>query len=111
MATTRWASILSKTAVVKLYMHLTGGVDSGLQEASHSAFRRRLPGHAVYAVGYDQNFLTVLTWGNTQQATWSWWDECVDEAYAILPPEAKDPKFAPGFNLAQLQADLAAVAN
>lgn len=24
--------------------------------------------------------------GNTQQGTWAWWDECVDEAYAILPP-------------------------
>ena len=68
-------------------------------------------GHAVYAVGYDQNGVTVLTWGNTQQGTWGWWDECVDEAYAILPPEAKNPAFAPGFNFAQLQADLAAVAN
>jgi len=68
-------------------------------------------GHAVYAVGYDQNSVTVLTWGNTQQGNWAWWDECVDEAYAILPPEAKDPAFAPGFNIAQLQADLAAVAN
>jgi hypothetical protein len=162
-------SILSKTAVVKLYMHLTGGVDSGLQELNvlnywrqnavsgdeiitytsispknHTHIQQAIQlfggvylgfqvqanciqefdnhqpwtpgpltndGHAVYAVGYDQKFLTVLTWGNTQQATWSWWDECVDEAYAILPPEAKDPKFAPGFNLAQLQADLAAVAN
>ena len=46
-----------------------------------------------------------------KQATWGWWDECVDEAYAILPQEAKDPDFAPGFNIAQLQADLAAVAN
>jgi len=67
-------------------------------------------GHAVYAVAYDGNGVTVLTWGNTQQATWAWWDECVDEAYAILPPDAKDPKFAPGFNLAQLQTDLQAVA-
>jgi hypothetical protein len=67
-------------------------------------------GHAVYAVAYDANGLTVLTWGNTQQATWAWWDECVDEAYAILPPDAKDPNFAPGFNLAQLHQDLKAVA-
>ena len=162
-------TIMAKNAVVKLYMHLTGGVDSGLQELdvlnywrqnkvngdeilsyvsistknrTHiqqaiqlfggvylgfqvqanciQEFDARQPwtpgpltndGHAVYAVGYDQNYLTVLTWGNTQQATWAWWDECVDEAYGILPPEAKDPTFAPGFNLAQLQADLAAVAN
>lgn len=68
-------------------------------------------GHAVYAVAYDQNGVTVLTWGNTQQATWAWWDECVDEAYAILPPEAEKSGFAPGFNFAQLQTDLAAVAS
>jgi hypothetical protein len=161
--------IMSKAAVVKLYMHLTGGLDSGLNELdvlnywrAHAVsgdeilafatidpknhthieqaitlfggvylgfqvqqncvqeFNARQPwtpgpltndGHAVFAVGYDQNGVTVLTWGNTQQATWSWWDECVDEAYAILPPEAKSPDFAPGFNIAQLQTDLAAVAN
>jgi hypothetical protein len=68
-------------------------------------------GHAVYAVAYDQNGVTVLTWGSTQQATWAWWDECVDEAYALLPPEAKNPAFAPGFNLVQLQQDLAAIAH
>jgi hypothetical protein len=160
--------IMTKQAVVKLYMHLSGGVDSGLNELDvlnywrkHSVakdkilafasvdpknhshiqqaiklfggvyigfqvqenciedFDARRPwtpgkltndGHAVYAVAYDQHGVTVLTWGNTQQATWAWWDECVDEAYAILPPEAKNPSFAPGFNLAQLQRDLQDVA-
>lgn len=52
----------------------------------------------------------MLTWGATQRASWEWWDECVDEAYAILPPEAKDPSYAPGYDLGQLQTDLAAVA-
>jgi len=66
-------------------------------------------GHAVYAVEYDQNGLTVLTWGNTQKGTWAWWDQCVDEAYAIIPSEAKDPAFAPGFDVKQLLTDLAAV--
>jgi len=64
-------------------------------------------GHAVYAVGYDKDGVTVLTWGGTQRGTWAWWDECVDEAYALIPTEAKDPDFSPGFNLAQLKADLA----
>ena len=68
-------------------------------------------GHAVFAVGYDPNGVTVLTWGNTQQGTWAWWDECVDEAYAILPQDATKPGYAPGFNIAQLQADLDEVAN
>jgi hypothetical protein len=161
--------IMAKSAVVKLYMHLTGGVDSGLNELdvlnywrqnkvtkdkilayvsidpkNHThiqqaiqlfggvylgfqvqqnciqEFDKRQPwtpgpltqdGHAVFAVGYDHKGVTVLTWGNTQHGTWAWWDECVDEAYAILPPEAADPDFAPGFNLTQLQADLGEVAH
>lgn len=161
--------IMPKQGVVKLYFHLTGGPDTGLNEfdvlnywrkhavsgdkilayvsidpKNHTHVEQAVQlfggvylgfqvqqnclqefdahqpwtpgpltndGHAVFAVAYDQNGVTVLTWGNTQQATWAWWDECVDEAYAILPPEAKDPKFAPGFNLAQLQTDLAAVAS
>jgi hypothetical protein len=161
--------IPSKPAVVKLYMHLTGGIDTGLnmldvvnywrqksvfgdeilayvsidpknhthvEQAIHlfggvylgfqvqssciADFDARKPwtpgpltndGHAVFAVGYDPNTVTVLTWGNTQQGTWDWWDECVDEAYAILPPEAKHPEYAPGFNLQELQADLNDVAN
>jgi hypothetical protein len=162
-------TITSKQAVVKLYMHLTGGVDSGLNELdvlnywrqtavsgdkilafasldpkNHTHVQQAIQlfggvyigfqvqqncvqefdahqpwtpgplttdGHAVFAVGYDQSGVTVLTWGNTQKATWAWWDECVDEAYAILPPEAANPEFAPGFNIAQLQADLTGVAS
>jgi hypothetical protein len=68
-------------------------------------------GHAVFAVAYDPNTVTVLTWGSTQQGTWDWWDECVDEAYAILPQAAAKAGFAPGFDIKQLQADLAQVAN
>lgn len=162
-------TIMAKAAVLKLYYHLTGGPDTGLneldvlnywrqnsvdgveilayvkidpknhthvqqamqlfggvylgfqvQQNAQREFEAHQPwtpgpltndGHAVYAVAYDQTGVTVLTWGNTQQATWPWWDECVDEAYAILPPQAKDPNFAPGCNLAQLQADLADVAS
>jgi hypothetical protein len=161
-------TIMPDTGVVKLYMHLTGGVDSGLNELdvlnywrqhrvsgeqivnfvsinpkNHTHIQQAIQlfggvylgfqvqqncikdfddhkpwtpgtltrdGHAVYAVAYDQTGVTVLTWGNTQQATWEWWDECVDEAYAILPEDAMDSKFAPGFNFAQLQTDLNEVA-
>ncbi|MEO6918152.1 MAG: hypothetical protein ABI171_03800 [Collimonas sp.] len=161
--------IPTKQAVVKLYMHLTGGVDSGLseldvlnywrktavsgekifaytnidvknhthiqqaiqlfggvylgfqvQENCQQEFNAHQPwtpgkltndGHAVYAVAYDATGVTVLTWGSTQKATWGWWDACVDEAYAILPAEASNADFAPGFDFAQLQADLANVAN
>jgi hypothetical protein len=102
-------------------IHLFGGVYLGFQVQQNAVqeFDAHQPwtpgpltpdGHAVFAVAYDANQLTVLTWGNTQLATWAWWDECVDEAYAILPPEALKPGFAPGFDFAQLKADLEAVA-
>jgi len=160
-------SILAQKSVIKLYYHLTGGVDSGLNELDvlnywreHSAAADKIigyvaidpknhthvqqaikifggvylgfqvqqnaikdfdahkpwtpgkltqDGHAVYAVSYDAQAVTVLTWGNTQKGTWGWWDECVDEAYAILPPQAKSSDFS-GINFAELQADLEAVA-
>lgn len=162
-------SIMNTKLVLKVYYHLTGGQDTGLNELdvlnywqSHKVSTEEIlayvkidpknhthveqaiqmfggvyigfqvqqnciqdfnnhvawtpgpllnEGHAVYGVAYDNNGVTVLTWGNTQQGTWAWWDECVDEAYAILPPQAKDPAFAPGFDLTQLQADLNDVAN
>jgi hypothetical protein len=161
--------IMAEKAVVKLYAHLTGGPDTGLNELDVLNYWRKHKvsgseivafasieprdhlhvkqsiklfggvylgfqvqkgaaedfdarkvwkpgpltndGHAVYAVAYDAQTVTVLTWGNTQQATWAWWDECVDEAYAILPPEAKTPDFAPGFDFEQLKSDLSDVAD
>jgi hypothetical protein len=161
--------IMSTAQVVKLYYHLTGGVDSGLAELNvlnywrqHKVsadqilayisvdpknhehvqqaaqifgsvylgfqvqaqclqeFNAHKPwtpgrltkdGHAVLAVGYDPKGLTMLTWGSSQEGTWAWWDECVDEAYAIVPPEAKNPGFAPGFDVQQLLADLNDVAD
>jgi hypothetical protein len=107
-------------AHVKQAIALFGGVYIGFQVqenaiADFDARRTWTPGtltqdgHAVYVVGYDSKGVTLLTWGNTQRATWAWWDECVDEAYAILPPQAKEIDFA-GFDLAALEADLAALA-
>jgi hypothetical protein len=63
-------------------------------------------GHAIFTTGYDTTGVQSLTWGSTQWGTWDWWDLCVDEAYAILPPEAINPEFAPGFDFAKLQEDL-----
>jgi hypothetical protein len=161
--------IWGENAVIRFYMHRTGGIDSGcneleilnywqskgaegekilayvkidpknhihVQQAIHlfgavylgfqvqqnaiEDFQSRKPwtphpltndGHAVVATSYDSKGVTVLTWGNTQQGTWAWWDECVDEAYAILPPEAKKTDFHAGFNFTQLKADLNAVSN
>ncbi len=69
-------------------------------------------GHAVPVVAYDSRSLTVVTWGALQTMTWGFWAAYCDEAYAILSPDylAKkggDLVTPEGFNLAQLQEDLA----
>jgi hypothetical protein len=105
---------------VKQAIQLFGGLYLGfnVQENCLSDFGNHIPwtpgkllneGHAIFATSYDPDFITVLTWGNTQKGDWKWWDECVDEAYVILPMEAKNPSFCPGFDFQQLEEDLTIV--
>jgi hypothetical protein len=107
---------------VKQAIQLFGGVYFGFQVQQNAIkdFDSHTPwtpgkllneGHAVYATSYDVDKVTVLTWGATQDGTWDWWDQTVDEAYAILPAEAQNLGFAPGFDFAQLQSDLKLVTN
>ena len=66
-------------------------------------------GHAVPVVAYDQRGVTVVTWGALQVMTWSFWETYCEEAYAILSNDyLTGKKTTPqGFNMTQLQADLA----
>lgn len=43
-----------------------------------------LGGHAFAVVGYDKDFLEVLTWGKVQKVTWAWWRMYVEEAWGSL---------------------------
>lgn len=106
---------------VKQATWLFGGLFMGFQcqEKVLAEFRAREPwkpgrklnaGHAVYVTGYDSETVEVLTWGDTQKGTWDWWDEHVDEAYAMLPPEAAEEGFTPGWDFDKLKSDLSEVA-
>lgn len=67
-------------------------------------------GHCVIVVGYDTQGLDVITWGQRIRMTWGFWNSYVTEAYAALSPDFIENNVSPqGFNLAQLQADLAAI--
>lgn len=67
-------------------------------------------GHAVPVVGYDNQGLTVITWGATKRMTWSFWDTYCDESYAIISTDFVSSKTSKnGFNLAALQQDLNAI--
>lgn len=105
---------------LKQAIQLFGGLYIGfnVQEDAVQDFTNNVPwtpgpllneGHAVFVTSYNKDYVTVLTWGNKQLATWNWVDETWDEAYIILPLEAQDPTFCPGYNFQQLETDLTIV--
>ena len=68
-------------------------------------------GHYVPVVGYDGAYIYCVTWGQVQKMTVNFLTTYCEEAWAILSQEFINGKqVSPeGFNLAQLQADLAAI--
>ena len=66
-------------------------------------------GHYIPLVAYRQH-LECVTWGRVQSMTTEFFKKYCDEAWAILSPEMlRADKSPEGFNLAQLQKDLAAL--
>ena len=68
-------------------------------------------GHAVPFVGYDKTGVYLVTWGFVMKATWGFVKTYFDEAYAVLSNDwlTKTGGDIHGFNLAQLETDLAAI--
>lgn len=68
-------------------------------------------GHCVFVLKYDPQFIYFVSWGAIYKMTRRYWYSQVSEAHILLSPDfiganGLDPS---GFNLAQLQADLAAI--
>jgi hypothetical protein len=70
-------------------------------------------GHCIPAVGYDEQHLYVVTWGELKSMSWGFYDAYAEEAYAVLSRDFLDAvgKAPAGFDLATLQTDLSKVAN
>jgi hypothetical protein len=69
-------------------------------------------GHCIYITGYDQDYLSCITWGSVQLMTWAFWKAYVDEAYCLLGADFINSKTfvnPDGFNLTALKADLALI--
>jgi hypothetical protein len=67
-------------------------------------------GHCLWTVAYDADGLTCLTWGQKQRLTWAFWQAYCDECLPILAPEWHSAGKCPaGFDVAALQADIAAL--
>jgi len=63
-------------------------------------------GHAVFVCDYDEEGLTLITWGELQRMTFAGLAQYCDEAHALIVPEWNPPE---GFDLAVLQSDLAEI--
>ncbi len=68
-------------------------------------------GHCVFAIGYDAEGLTVISWGETIKMTWAFFDACCSEAYGLLSTDwiAATMQAPSGFNYAALAADMNAL--
>lgn len=64
-----------------------------------------LGGHCVPAVAYDDEFLTVVTWGALQKIAWPAWHKMSEEAWGVIVGEDVHGD-GHGISLAALQADL-----
>lgn len=68
-------------------------------------------GHTFWVAGYSQAGIVVVSWGRLFHASWQWWIDYVDEAYAVLGQDwADEGRPAPsGLDLSALRADLSAL--
>lgn len=68
-------------------------------------------GHAVDFVGYDAEGVIAVTWGDLIKITWRFVDAYFEEAYAGLSADWLSAKGTDmhGFNMAALDADIAAI--
>jgi hypothetical protein len=69
-------------------------------------------GHAIPILGYGRNGTTCVSWGTTYTFDWNFWQEYVDEAYAVVSTQwIKASGVSPtGLDLQGLLADLPAAA-
>lgn len=67
-------------------------------------------GHYIPAVAHRDGRINIVTWGKTQPMTLGFYRTYCDEAWAIISPEyLTSDKTPEGFDMAQLNADLAAL--
>ncbi|MDD3853649.1 MAG: hypothetical protein PHD40_08360 [Syntrophomonadaceae bacterium] len=70
-------------------------------------------GHYVSCVGYDEEYIYCVTWGQIQKMDYDFFQTYCDEAWVMLSKEFLNEQgnSPEGFNLAQLRADLLALAD
>lgn len=66
-------------------------------------------GHCIDGVGYSNEGIQVITWGQVVTATWDWIANYVDEAYAIISSQFVQAGSGPILDIAALRSDLNAL--
>ena len=68
-------------------------------------------GHCIVAIGYDTQFVYIVTWGQVIRCTWEWFTTYVEEAYAIIYTEEVQKNRGPleQLDIARLRADIASL--
>ena len=69
-----------------------------------------LGGHCIILVGYDSQYFYAITWGAVQKIEYTWLNQYMDEAWAIITPEISQKDGYNGLNLEQLEKDIEALA-
>jgi hypothetical protein len=69
-----------------------------------------LGGHCVWLTGYTDEYVALVTWGALIRATWQFILETIDEAHALVLPQAVAAGKSPtGLQIAKWESDLAAL--
>lgn len=110
---------------IKQGVQIFGGVNVGvnLPASAEPQFDAGVPwtvsgdltiegGHAIFAVGYDNNYVHFVSWGRLQRASWAWVLKFVEEAWVEVYPDfvTKRGVTPVGFDLAQVESYMAAIA-
>lgn len=68
-------------------------------------------GHSMYSHAYVERGIQVYTWEQEQMMTWAWWDEYVDEVYALISEDyfRRSGKTPQGFSMEALNNQLVAI--
>ena len=90
---------------------LMAGAPPAVWDLDPSGDQTAIGGHAIYGAGYDADALKIISWGAVYGMTWRFWQQFVDECYAIADPTwiAATGKTPLGMALADLEAQMQAL--
>lgn len=66
-------------------------------------------GHCIIAIGYDQTYVDIVTWGKRVRVTYPFLSAYLDEGYAIIPHQFVEAGRGPKIDLVSLKRDIAAL--